>query len=143
MRGSKPRSDVAFETIDLQMALDLMMEPRPAAKRNVSLVFLDTDRDNPFAVRSTRSASKGLAKTTMDVEALIAFASSPGSTAQDGTGRNSPFIAALMKHIRTPGLDISLVLRNVRRDVVAETRGTQVPWYHSSLSEDVILVPAR
>jgi hypothetical protein len=113
------------------------MAPRPHAKPQREL---DADRDNPFA-GSTRSLSRGLAKNGMDFEALIAYATSPGAPAFDGDGRNSALHRSIDQDIRTAGLDISLVMRNVRRDVVTVTSGKQVPWYHSSLSEDVILVP--
>ena len=62
------------------------------------------------------------------------------AAALDGEGRNSPFTAALLKHIATPGVDIGTVMRRVRADVVAATREKQVPWDHSSLIGDVILV---
>jgi hypothetical protein len=46
-----------------------------------------------------------------------------------------------MKHIDTPGLEISSLMKRVRADVVAATRDRQVPWDHSSLMGDVVLVP--
>src|SRR3712207_8850807 len=47
----------------------------------------------------------GLARPDLGgIGTLIAFATQPGNIADDGSGRNSPFTAALLKHIRTPGL---------------------------------------
>ncbi|MGB9118880.1 caspase family protein, partial [Bradyrhizobium sp.] len=37
---------------------------------------------------------------------FIVYATVPGETASDGTGRNSPFTAALLRHLETPGLEI-------------------------------------
>ena len=37
----------------------------------------------------------------------------------DGDGRNSPFTAALLRHIETPGLEINFLFRNVRDDVMS------------------------
>ena len=54
--------------------------------------------------------------------------------ALDGTGRNSPFAAALVKHIGTPGEDLSSALINVRNEVMATTGRRQVPWDHSALT---------
>jgi uncharacterized caspase-like protein len=72
---------------------------------------------------------------------MIAYATQPDNVALDGDGRNSPFTTALLKHIATPGLEISSVMKRVRADVVAATRDRQVPWDHSSLIGDVVLVP--
>jgi uncharacterized caspase-like protein len=74
------------------------------------------------------------------VGTLIAYATQPDAVALDGDGRNSPFTTALLKHIATPGLDIGGVMRRVRADVIAATSQRQVPWDHSSLVGDVVLV---
>jgi hypothetical protein len=48
----------------------------------------------------------------------------------------------LLKHLPTPGLDVSLLMRRVRADVVQATNQKQVPWDHSSLMGEVVLMPA-
>ena len=53
--------------------------------------------------------------------------------ALDGTGRNSPFAAALTKHLQTPGEDLSAILIKVRNDVMEAAANRQVPWEHSAL----------
>jgi len=72
---------------------------------------------------------------------MIAFATAPGTEADDGEGRNSPFTAALLEHIASPGLDVALVMRRVRAAVMKSTDNRQVPWDHSSLTNVVILTP--
>ena len=52
--------------------------------------------------------------------------------ALDGTGKNSPYTQALLKHLDV-GEDISLVLRRVRQEVIKSTNGQQVPWDYGSL----------
>ena len=64
---------------------------------------------------------------------LISFSTHPGAVASDGTGRNSPYTAALVKHIGSAGDDLNAILINVRKDVRKDTQGKQVPWEHSSL----------
>jgi TPR repeat protein len=105
-------------------------------------VFLDACRDNPFG--GTRSSTapvvgRGLAAIQSDPGTLIAFATQPDNTASDGSGRNSPFTEALLKRIVRPGTDMADVLRRVTRDVVSATKGEQVPWNHSSLTESLVL----
>jgi hypothetical protein len=104
-------------------------------------VFLDACRDNPFTrnlARSmgTRSASigKGLAQVDTGVGTFISYSTQPGNVALDGTGRNSPFTAALAKHVREPGHNLTSVMIQVRKDVLAATGGKQVPWDHSALT---------
>jgi hypothetical protein len=64
---------------------------------------------------------------------LIAFATAPGRTAQDGDGLDSPFTTALLKHLDTPGLEVRQMLGLVRKDVREATAGKQVPWESSAL----------
>jgi tetratricopeptide (TPR) repeat protein len=133
--------DLNFDTVDVSFILAQM-----EAEQRVNLVFLDACRDNPLTrsfARSlgTRSASVGQGLATMHgaVGTLIAFATGPDTVALDGEGRNSPFTSALLKHLATPGLHVSLMMQRVRADVVRMTRSKQVPWDHSSLVGDVIL----
>src|SRR6202012_6091600 len=94
--------------INIDLTLDQTM-----GDAKVKLVFLDACRDNPFANNikssSTRGVTvdKGLAEMRSGEGTLIAFATSPGKTALDGTdGQNSPFTKALIAHIPQPGVEI-------------------------------------
>jgi uncharacterized caspase-like protein len=135
--------DLSFETLDVGLVLGQM-----EADKRVNLVFLDACRDNPLSrslarALGARSAAvgQGLASIQSAVGTMIAYATQPDNVALDGDGRNSPFTTALLRHIVTPGLEISSVMKRVRADVVAATRDRQVPWDHSSLIGDVVLVP--
>lgn len=68
---------------------------------------------------------------------LISFSTQPGNVALDGTGRNSPFAMAMLKHIVAPGDDLPTILINVRNDVMAATERRQVPWEHSALTAKI------
>jgi tetratricopeptide (TPR) repeat protein len=114
--------------------------------KRVNLVFLDACRDNPLpktidTALETRNAKtgQGLAQIKGAIDTLIVFATEPDNVALDGEGRNSPFTTALLKHIRTPNIEISSLMKRVRSDVVEVTRQKQVPWDHSSLRSDVVL----
>jgi hypothetical protein len=139
-------AELGFETIEMSQVLAQM-----EADKRVNLVFLDACRDNPLArtlARSlaggTRSASvgQGLATIQSAIGTMIAYATQPDNVALDGAGRNSPFTTALLKHLATPGLEVSSLMKRVRADVVQSTNQKQVPWDHSSLMGDVALVPA-
>jgi Caspase domain/Domain of unknown function (DUF4189)/Putative peptidoglycan binding domain len=129
-------SDLDFVAMDLDLVLRNMERETPT-----NIVFLDACRDNPLVANlaksmGTRSTAitRGLARVESGVGTLIAFATQPGNVALDGTGRNSPFAAALLKVIERPGVPISDVMISVRRDVLRETENRQVPWDHSSLT---------
>jgi hypothetical protein len=134
-------SDVKLDTIDVGTIMEEM-----GAEKRVNLIFLDACRDNPFAnslAFSGRSiSSRGLAQQDSSIGSLIAFATQPNNIALDGSGRNSPFTQALLKHLKTPGLEIRTMLSRVRNDVIAATGGKQVPWENSSLTGEIVLVPS-
>ncbi len=69
---------------------------------------------------------------------MVAFAAKAGSVASDGSGPNSPFTAALLKHLATPGLDIRLALGQVRDTVLATTSPRQEPFVYGSLGGGLI-----
>jgi hypothetical protein len=76
-------------------------------------------------------------------DTLIAYAAKAGSTAEDGGGENSPFAAALVKHLSAPGLDIRLAFGRVRDEVIKRSRNRQEPFIYGSLGgESISLVPA-
>ena len=115
-----------------------------------NLIFLDACRNNPLArnlarAMGTRSASigRGLASVESGVGTLISFSTQPGNVALDGTGRNSPYAAALTKYLDRPGDNISDILINVRKDVMRATNGRQVPWEHTALTDRIVFLPNR
>jgi membrane-associated protease RseP (regulator of RpoE activity) len=61
--------------------------------------------------------------------------------ALDGSGRNSPFAGALVKHLATSKEDLSTILIDVRNDVMKDTQSKQVPWEHSALTGRFYFTP--
>jgi uncharacterized caspase-like protein len=47
----------------------------------------------------------------------------------------------LLKHLAEPGRSISDVMASVRREVMAETAGEQMPWSFSTLADDFSFMP--
>lgn len=136
-----------FEAVEMDFVVKQMRY-----NDGVSLVFIDACRDNPLANTlsrslgfSTRSAvSRGLAG--MDVRnagkgLAIAFATSPGEVAYDGTEEHSPFTTALLSHIEKAGADITEVMSLVTGDVLRATDERQRPWLNASLTGPVVLKP--
>ncbi|MCP3390948.1 caspase family protein [Bradyrhizobium sp. CCGB12] len=138
-------SDVLDETIALDRAL-FAVEPA----KQLRLVILDACRDNPFAKTmkrtiASRAIGRGLAKIEpTSPNTMIAFAAKAGSTASDGDSKNSPFAAALVERLPTPGLDLGKAFRFVRDDVLKKTGNKQEPYVYGSLGgDDLALIPAK
>lgn len=115
--------------------------------RKMRIVILDSCRDNPFGdtidltqpvaagdgSQTTRGAS-GLAPPSPDRGTMVAFAARDGNVALDGEGDNSPFALALMDKLTRPELEISLMFRAVRDDVLQRTGNRQEPHTYGSLT---------
>jgi formylglycine-generating enzyme required for sulfatase activity len=138
--------DVQDEAVSLDRVLSTI---EPA--RHLQLVILDSCRDNPFvrsmrrtiATRSVRSGHGDIDERALPPNTLIAYAQKAGFTAEDGTGANSPYTTALLKHLSTPGLDVELALRRVRDAVLQATGNRQEPFKYGSLGGlELPLVPA-
>jgi uncharacterized caspase-like protein len=134
---------------DAMMDLDTIMAGLDDQVRT-NILILDTCRNNPMApklasagpARDIEVGSGLAAPATLGAGSTlgaVAFATAPGQVALDGEGANSPFSAALTRHIGTPGLEVQQMLTRVRTEVVGAPRGKQVPWSNSSLLGEVYL----
>jgi Caspase domain/PDZ domain len=125
--------DLEVEATRMNTALAMTESAR------MRILILDACRNNPFAATMQRTATsravgRGLARVEPTGETLVVYAAKAGSTAADGDGANSPFAEALAKRMQQPGLEISLLFRTVRDDVLARTERTQEPFTYGSLS---------
>jgi hypothetical protein len=130
---------VPAETVELDTIVHLM-----ESRSRVNLVFLDACRNNPLAdqlrqnlVASNRSVSlgRGLARVEpTGRDTLIAFSAAPGQEAADGHDRNSPFTAALLENIPKPGVEVSVMLKQVAAEVRRETHNAQRPQQLSDMT---------
>jgi hypothetical protein len=125
--------DLDIEATRLETVLQVVSSAR------MRLVILDACRNNPFEAsmkRSirTRAVSRGLAEIEPEGETLVVYSAKAGSTAADGDGANSPFATSLARRLPQPGLEIGLLFRSVRDDVLAATGRSQEPFTYGSLS---------
>jgi len=77
----------------------------------------------------------GLAFMNAPKGSLIAYATAPGSTASDGSGKNGLYTSALLESIRIPNINILQVFQNVRNIVTEKSAGKQTPWNPLHLQE--------
>ena len=132
----------------------------PLEASRIGIVFLDACRTNaavPGVGLSLRVASLGSSRTvpllrgtgSLDIKpsqysagVFRAYATQLDNVASDGTGRNSPFTKALLKHIGTKGLSIQELMIRVRKSVMEDTKNGQVPWEEAALNESFFFVPS-
>lgn len=126
-------TDLRFQAVDVSTLTDELEQ----AQSRVSFLILDACRNNPFE-RKLRGAGRGLAAVDAARGTLIAYATAPGSTAEDGSGVHGVYTEALLKALAVPGLKAEEVFKRVRIDVSAATGDRQVPWESSSLTGDFI-----
>ncbi|MEM7407148.1 MAG: caspase family protein [Pseudomonadota bacterium] len=122
--------------------VNLVTSAMEYAKSRINFVILDACRDNPFE-RKLRGGSRGLAAVDAASGTLIAYATAPGSVAQDGDGRNGVYTQALLKALSTPGLQAEQVFKRVRVDVARRTARKQIPWESSSLTGNFVFNPGK
>jgi Tfp pilus assembly protein PilF len=107
------------------------IERSPAA---LSILVMDACRNNPF--RTTRSFGRGLATVEAGMGTYVAFAASPGQTADDNPGeRNGLFTKFLLKSLQRPPA-LSQIFRGVRDSVWQASGRRQRPYLQDQLIGD-------
>ena len=114
----------------------------------VKIMILDACRNNPMLDRLKRrmtgmtrdvTAVRGLARIAGAQGEVVAYATAADQVAADGSGRNSPFTAALLKRLAEAGLEIGTMFRRVAADVTEQTKGQQHPELLISLISEYYL----
>jgi hypothetical protein len=131
--------EVKRKCLEVGQVLDAMAE----SESNLKVLVLDCCRDNPLKRGWSRGAStQGLASiSNVPNGTIIAYSTAPNATADDGSGKNSPYAEQLVAALgnRPPnGLELSQVFREASRAVKRQTG--QVPWLNMEASlEDCYL----
>jgi hypothetical protein len=133
--------DIDLEAIRLDTLIGSV-----SGSEGLKIILIDACRNNPFVpnmarTSATRSIGHGLARIDPS-GVLVGYAARSGTLALDGSGRNSPYAQALLRHIEEPGLELGKMFRKVRDTVFDLTDGYQEPFTYGSLpGHDIFLVP--
>ncbi len=108
--------------------------------KNLRILILDSCRDNPLAdvLRRSSGATRGAALThglapiASPQGMIVAFSTQAGKTAEDGSGFDSPYTTAFLKHIGERA-EIGRVFRRISADVYQATDHKQLPELSLSL----------
>ncbi|WP_018526704.1 caspase family protein [Alkalispirochaeta alkalica] len=134
------RASIASESFlrTRSVATQTVLDEMNRSGSNLNVVVLDACRDNPFSW--ARSGSRGLAAIGFQPPgSIVAYATSAGSVAADGTGRNGTFTAELLQHLTVPGIDINEVFRRTGQGVRNATNGRQIPAVYNQFFDQVYL----
>jgi hypothetical protein len=137
--------EVKDEAIQLQRLLDDMGE----RKTQITLALIDACRDNPFQKNGRSLGGRGLAPTTAATGQMIIFSAGAGQQALDRLSNddkdpNGLFTRIFIKEMKTPGLRIDNLAREVRKKVVEAAKSVgheQVPAIYDQVVGDFYFLP--
>lgn len=130
-----PTDLIAYNEADIWAnapRLELLFRYLENAGNAANFIVLDACRNNPLPA-AVRTTAGGLAATGRVRGTLIAYSTSPGAVAEDGTSGNSEFTLALSEMIPTPGIAAETLFRRVATRVEQRTNYRQQPWIESGL----------
>jgi uncharacterized caspase-like protein len=137
-------TEVPYELVPVET---LIGELRRA--KGLRMAILDACGDNSTERELKRVAARGgevtrgLGRVKNPEGLILAYATQYMATAADGNPNgDSPFTAALLNNIATPGLDVKDLFFKVGREVIAGTNGAQRPEISVSFYDSYALVPA-
>jgi hypothetical protein len=129
----KSLEDVKRGSVTALAVVDAMATGRS----DLNIVILDACRNNPI----DPNGAKGLSRIDSNARLFISYATSPGLTALDGEGNNSPYAKYLYQSIDAPNLDIEDTFKRTLKGVYVETHGEQTPWISSTFFGDFVFRP--
>ena len=118
------------------VSTETLMNVLQNAHNRLNIIILDSCRTFPSNGTKGVDRLPILAIGNNIPETLIAYATAPGKTADDGPGNNSPYAEALLEHLAKPETTIEKMFKLVRTSVGERTKDKilQIPWESTSLS---------
>lgn len=132
----KSLADVPAHAVELNSLLSGLGK----ANNPMNVIVLDACRDNPFG-EAFPTEHKGLSQFDAPPGSLLAYATSPGNVASDGTGSNGLYTEQLLRELKIREAKIEDVFKRVRLAVRRRSNGGQIPWESTSLEEDFYFLP--
>jgi hypothetical protein len=130
-------SDIKYEAVELSQVLNEL----EFAENRLNIVILDACRDNPYPMEDylVRGMAKpaGLSTANAPSGTYIAYSTSPGKAASDGSGEHGLYTEMLLRALdEGDGTKIEDIFKKVREYVMSKSEGLQVPWENSSIIGD-------
>ncbi len=129
------KDDIDIPRVCLPMQRVVLANMERSSTR-MNIVIMDACRNNPFPSSSRSVGETGLAEIKRAKGSFIAYATAPGSTASDGTGKNGLYTQELLKAMKRPGRTIESVFKEVRYNVLKLSDERQNTWDSSNIIGD-------
>jgi len=126
-------SDIPLEGVRVSDLIHALAGVNARAK----VVALDASRPLPV----TLPVAPGLAAVEAPPGMLVAYATAPGTFAEDGGSAYGPYASAVAEMLRRPQQGLTAMFTRIRLRTHALTEGRQTPWHVAALTEDVVLLP--
>ncbi|NJL59559.1 MAG: caspase family protein [Desulfobacteraceae bacterium] len=126
------KDKIRYNSVSVNIVLDKMEE----AGSKVNIIILDACRVD---FKGGKGFGKGLAEMHGGEGTYIAYATAPGTEAYTGSGSTSIYTRHLVNAMKTPGLKIEDVFKQVRKAVMDETSRSRSLGIHQCLSGIFIL----
>lgn len=104
------------------------------SKTRLNIVILDACRNNPFPSLTRSIGEQGLGELAKARGSFVAYATAPGSVAEDGLGRNGLYTQELLHSMRKRGLTLDQVFKEVRLNVLRLSGEKQKTWDNSNIT---------
>lgn len=129
--------DIKSRCVDLGLLLGHLSKTKDKA----FVVILDACRDNPFGA-TYKPSQQGLSQFDAPSGSLLAYATSPGNVAADGSGgKHGLYTENLLREFSARETRIEDAFKRVRLNVRLASRGQQIPWESTSLENDIFIFP--
>lgn len=125
--------DIENEAVKLGKVLEKMNR----TGNGLNIVVLDACRNNIFREKLPQLPPGLTDKESLPGNTYLFFAASPGRTALDGTGINSPFTESLVNNVKD-SMEFFQVVKRVIREVKTKTNPVQQPAIAGSPEDDFI-----
>ena len=123
---------------DTSISVQTLLAELNDAGNELNVIVLDACRDFPAAW--SRTINRGLTVVSnQPADSIIVYATSAGSTAADGTGRNGLFTRHLLTQLKVPGHDVKEVFDLTGEAVSRESNRQQIPAIYSQYFGKVYL----
>ena len=127
---------LAPQTIALAALLGQLRDEYAAAAAAAG-IRIDIDAAGELSVNAD---PERLAQVLAPSGTIIAYATAPNSVASDEGGKNGLYTAHLLQALKTPGLPIEMLFKQVRQRVLEASGNRQEPWESTSLRGDFYFV---
>lgn len=112
----------AFEVPHKGVSVRYVVDGMKAAKPQLGIVILDACRNNPYPTQH-KGRKRGLGRVDVPSDMIVAYATKPNETADDGDGQHSPYTEALLKHWQAnPHLKVTEFFNAVGLTVEQQTK---------------------